>query len=81
MHTLYTYMWSIYIWIYMWIYIWSIYIYEYICEYIYEVYIYMKPKAFWLHLIKSWERTSERKRRDGGIGKHKPNEMGAMNMK
>ena len=72
---------KIYILCILFIHICEVYIYEYICEYIYEVYIYMKPKAFWLHLIKSWERTSERKRRDGGIGKHKPNEMGAMNMK
>ena len=52
----------------------------------YAYYIYMNPKAFWLYLIKSSERTSrkrkrKKRRRDGEIGKCKPNEMGALNMK
>ena len=43
----------------------------------------MCTKAFLLHLIKAWERTSKKKkrRRDGEIGEHKLNEMGALNMK
>ena len=41
----------------------------------------MYTKAFLLWLIKAWERTSKKKRRDGEIGKHKLNEMGALNMK
>ena len=40
----------------------------------------MYTKDFLLHLIKAWERTSK-KRRDGGIGEHKPNEMQALNRK
>ena len=40
----------------------------------------MCTKAFLLHLIKAWVRTSKKKR-DGGIGEHKLNEMGALNMK
>ena len=42
----------------------------------------MCTKAFLLHLIKPWERTSKiKKGRDGEIGEHKLNEMGALNMK
>ena len=42
----------------------------------------MCTKAFLLHLIKAWVRTSKKKkRRDGEIGEHKLNEMGALNMK
>ena len=39
----------------------------------------MYTKAFLLHLIKAWERTS--KKRDGDIGEHKLDEMGTLNMK
>ena len=49
-------------------------------KYTYYTYLYMYTKAFLLHLIKSWERTIK-KRRDGEIGEHKLNEMGAPNMK
>ena len=42
----------------------------------------MCTKAFLLHLIKAWVRTSKKKkRRDGEIREHKLNEMGALNMK
>ena len=34
-----------------------------------------------LHLIKTWERTLVKERRDGEIGEHKLNEMWALNMK
>ena len=44
------------------------------------LFIYMYTKAFILHLIKAWERTSIKKRIDGEIGKHKLNEMGTLNM-
>ena len=44
---------------------------------IYILYVY--TKAFILCLIKTWGRTSK-KRRDGEIGKHTLNEMGALNM-
>ena len=40
----------------------------------------MYTKAFLLHLIKAWERTSKKKR-DGEIGEHKLNEKEALNMK
>ena len=40
----------------------------------------MYTKAFLLHLIKAWERTVKKKK-DGEIGEHKLNEMGALNMK
>ena len=38
----------------------------------------MHIKAFLLHLIKAWERTSKKKKRDEEIGKYKLNEMGAL---
>ena len=38
-------------------------------------------KLFLLHLIKAWGRTVKKKERDGEIGEHKLNEMGALNMK
>ena len=41
----------------------------------------MCTKAFLLHLIKAWVRTSKEKIRDGEIREHKLNEMGALNMK
>ena len=42
----------------------------------------MFTKAFLLHLKKAWERTQTKKRwRKQLIGKHKLNEMGALNMK
>ena len=46
----------------------------------------MYTKAFLLHLIKAWERTSEtkqqqQKNKDREVGKHTLNEMGALNMK
>ena len=47
---------------------------------LYILFIYVYTKAFLLHLIKAWERTSK-KERDGEIGKHKLNEMGALNMR
>ena len=40
----------------------------------------MYTKAFLLHLIKAWERTSK-KRRDREIGEHKLNEMRVLSMK
>ena len=40
--------------------------------------IYIYTKAFLLHLIKTWERTLKK---DGEIGEHKLNEMGALDMK
>ena len=46
-----------------------------------HIFIYMYTKAFLLHLIKAWERTSVKERRDGEIGEHKLNEMWALNMK
>ena len=50
-----------------------VYIFLYIC---------VCTKAFLLHLIKAWERTSTRKKeRDGEIGEHKLNELGALIMK
>ena len=45
---------------------------------LYILFIYMYTKAFILHLIKAWERTSKK---DGEIGKHKLNEMGALSVK
>ena len=47
---------------------------------LYMLFIYMYKKAFLVHLIKAWERTSKKKR-DEEIGEHKLNEMGALNMK
>ena len=44
------------------------------------MYTCIHSKAFLLCLIKSWERTSKKKR-EREIGKHKLNEMGALNMK
>ena len=48
--------------------------------YISFIYIYMYTKAILLSLIKASETTSK-KRKYGEIGKHKLNEMGALNMK
>ena len=46
-----------------------------------HIYIYVY-KSFSTTLNKTWERTSKKKeRRDGEIGDHKLNEMGALNMK
>ena len=45
------------------------------------LFTYMYTTAFLLHLIKAWEITSKKKKRDGEIGKHKLNGMGALNMK
>ena len=39
--------------------------------------MYMYTKAFLLYLIRAWENI----KKDGEIGKHKLNEMGALNMK
>ena len=47
--------------------------------YIYYTYVYMYTKAFLLHLIKAWERATEEWSRE--VGKHKLNEMRALNMK
>ena len=41
----------------------------------------MYTRAFLLHLTKAWEKTLKKKRRYGEIGKHKLNEMAALNMK
>ena len=41
----------------------------------------MYTKAFLLHLINVWERTSKKIRRDGETREHKLNEMGALKMK
>ena len=41
----------------------------------------MYKKAFLLHLIKAYKRTSQKKRSRREIGEHKLNEMGAWNMK
>ena len=41
----------------------------------------MYTKAFLLLLIKAWERTINKKRRDEKIGEHKVNEIRALNMK
>ena len=41
----------------------------------------MYKKAFLLHLIKAYKRTSQKKRRNREIGKHELNELGALNMK
>ena len=41
----------------------------------------MYKKAFLLHLIKAYKRTSQKKRSRREIGEHKLNEMGAPNMK
>ena len=49
-------------------------------KYIYILLIYMYARVFLLHMIKAWDRTLK-KRRDGEIGKHKLNEIGALNMK
>ena len=46
-----------------------------------HIFIYTYTKAFLLHLIKAWERTLKKKRKDGEIGEHKLNEMGALNIK
>ena len=43
--------------------------------------IYMYKKAFLLHLIKAYKRTSQKKRSRREIGEHKLIEMGALNMK
>ena len=51
----------------------KIYIYIYI-------YAYTHTQAFLLCLIKVWESTSKIIRRNGDIGKHKLNEMKAVNM-
>ena len=48
--------------------------------YIIYVYVCECTKAFLLYLIKAWERTLK-KSRDGEVGKHKLNEMGALNMR
>ena len=40
----------------------------------------MYTKVFLLYLIKAWERTLKKKR-DGEIGEHKLNQMGALDMK
>ena len=47
------------------------------------LFLYMYTIAFLLHLIKAWERTSKKKkeRKNGETGKHKLNEMGALNKK
>ena len=42
--------------------------------------IYMHTKAFLLCMIKALEWICIKKKRDGEIGKHKLNEMGALNM-
>ena len=42
--------------------------------------MYMYTKAFLLRLLRAWENI-KKKRRDGEIGKHKVDEMGALNMK
>ena len=55
-----------------------IYKYKYINIYIY-IYIYTHTYGFLLKLIKAWGRTT--KNQYGEIGKHKLNEMGALNMK
>jgi len=47
---------------------------------IHIIYIYMYIKAILLTLIMAWERTIK-KSRDGEIGKHKLNEIGALSMK
>ena len=44
------------------------------------LFIYVYIKVFLLCLIKTWERTSKKKDRDGEIGKHKLNEI-ALNVK
>ena len=43
----------------------------------------MYTKAFLLYLLKALERTSKKKkkRREGEIGEHKLNQIGALNMK
>ena len=41
----------------------------------------MYKKAFLLHLIKAYKRTSQKKRSRREIGEHKLIEMGALNMK
>ena len=47
-----------------------------------HIFIYTYTNAFLLHLIKAWERTlKKKKRKDGEIGEHKLNEMGALNIK
>ena len=50
---------------------------------LYTLFIYMYTEVFLLLLIKVWERTWEQqqKKRDGDVGKHKLNEMGALNIK
>ena len=42
--------------------------------------MYMYTKALLLYLIRAWERTLKKKRRDGEVGEHKLNEMGALNI-
>ena len=45
------------------------------------MFLYMYTTAFLLHLIKAEKEHQKKKERDGETGVHKPNEMGALNMK
>ena len=53
------------------------YIHKYILHNVHNI-LYIYKRAFLLYLIKAWERTTTR---DGEVGKHKLNYMGALNRK